>query len=663
MGKGKTKSTSNETVNMTTAVPQFMTDASKQVAQNVVELPKQTAYDGQMVAPQNQAQQQATAAAQAGSGQAQPFMKTASDLTNAAANGTQRMVNGGPRNVATTAQAAQQGTTTLGAAPQATATQQGVSRVGAAPQTQAATQGVSRVGAAPMSQAASQGVALAGSAPQMNAAQQRGAATVGAQGVNAVGDFDQAQADKYMSPYTANVQTRTLDEMMRRNAMEREGLGDQAMASKAYGGARDALLQSEMMKGQNANMQDYLASSNADAFSQAQQQFERDRANTTGVATGNADRRLSADTTSAGFLNQMMGANADRRQAANAANMDSSGRFSLADQAARNTAMGANADRSQQTGLANQEAEARYGLANQSAENTAMGANADRSQAAGLANMDTRAKYDFANQGAENAAAGANADRGQQAELANVDSRARYDMANASALNASAGANADRSQQTSQFNAGQANQMADADSGRELQASIANADNSQSMLDRMLQAGKTQADIGTASTDARNAEINAMMQTGGAQQATEQLGADKSYEDFLRLQQAPYGYVTTQSDALSGLPTDKNISGTTNNTTTAKKSGGLLGSALAAAQIAASFAPSDRRLKRSIERIGELANGLGLYLWRYVWDGPDAPVREGVMADEVARLAPWALGPKVAGYATVDYSKLDLRGA
>jgi hypothetical protein len=29
------------------------------------------------------------------------------------------------------------------------------------------------------------------------------------------------------------------------------------------------------------------------------------------------------------------------------------------------------------------------------------------------------------------------------------------------------------------------------------------------------------------------------------------------------------------------------------------------------------------------------------------------------MADEVAQLRPWALGPTVAGFATVDYGKLE----
>lgn len=64
---------------------------------------------------------------------------------------------------------------------------------------------------------------------------------------------------------------------------------------------------------------------------------------------------------------------------------------------------------------------------------------------------------------------------------------------------------------------------------------------------------------------------------------------------------------------------------------------------------------SDRRLKRDIKRVGEYSDGLGIYEYRYVM-GVKRVL--GVIADEVAKLRPWALGPKIAGYATVDYGAL-----
>lgn len=64
---------------------------------------------------------------------------------------------------------------------------------------------------------------------------------------------------------------------------------------------------------------------------------------------------------------------------------------------------------------------------------------------------------------------------------------------------------------------------------------------------------------------------------------------------------------------------------------------------------------SDRRLKRDIELIGREADGLGIYLCRYLWSRTR---RLMVMADEVAKLRPWALGRRQAGFATVNYGAL-----
>jgi len=83
--------------------------------------------------------------------------------------------------------------------------------------------------------------------------------------------------------------------------------------------------------------------------------------------------------------------------------------------------------------------------------------------------------------------------------------------------------------------------------------------------------------------------------------------------------------------------------------------GGLLSGAGSLASGAAALGASDRRLKTNIRKVSEFFDGLGKYTWNYIWGGPEVV---GVMADEVAQLRPWALGPEMAGFATVNYAAL-----
>lgn len=103
------------------------------------------------------------------------------------------------------------------------------------------------------------------------------------------------------------------------------------------------------------------------------------------------------------------------------------------------------------------------------------------------------------------------------------------------------------------------------------------------------------------------------------------------------------------------------------NSTTTKQSGNILQSLIGAAGTAAggALAASDRRLKTNIRKVGEFADGLNIYEFEYV-DPPTEKLREympdgqfvGVMAQEIARIRPWALGPTVHGFMTVRYDLL-----
>jgi hypothetical protein len=90
--------------------------------------------------------------------------------------------------------------------------------------------------------------------------------------------------------------------------------------------------------------------------------------------------------------------------------------------------------------------------------------------------------------------------------------------------------------------------------------------------------------------------------------------------------------------------------------------GGSAGSASDGAGAAASdgdvgLALSDRRLKKNIEHVHTLPDGLRVYEYEMVYE-PGDRIR-GVMADEVKELRPWAYVPNmIPGYDGVDYGKI-----
>jgi hypothetical protein len=67
---------------------------------------------------------------------------------------------------------------------------------------------------------------------------------------------------------------------------------------------------------------------------------------------------------------------------------------------------------------------------------------------------------------------------------------------------------------------------------------------------------------------------------------------------------------------------------------------------------------SDIRLKRDIVEVGQLANGLHLYHFRYNWADQEYV---GVMAQEVEKVMPGAVSRGADGYLRVDYGQLGLR--
>lgn len=85
---------------------------------------------------------------------------------------------------------------------------------------------------------------------------------------------------------------------------------------------------------------------------------------------------------------------------------------------------------------------------------------------------------------------------------------------------------------------------------------------------------------------------------------------------------------------------------------------GAAGAGAAGTGMAAGILPllamfSDRRLKTNIRKIGELLNGLNVYVYDYISGGSG----RGVMADEVRKVMPWAVSDD-GGFDVVNYEML-----
>lgn len=208
-----------------------------------------------------------------------------------------------------------------------------------------------------------------------------------------------------------------------------------------------------------------------------------------------------------------------------------------------------------------------------------------------------------------------------------------------------------------------------------------NATAEEQALQRRLAAGGAIADT-TSAADA-NTRANA--------------GTQATIGDMLRQIQAthnlaPLSLLTAQTGLMSGLPLGlfhgQNTDGTskTDSTTTSSDPLGTAGSlamglgalmgapftggaslaalgALGAGSAGAGAAGlasgaamlSDRRLKRDIVKVGELANGLAVYLFRYLWS---EILHLGVMAQEVLAVKPEAVIHLPGGILAVDYGAL-----
>ena len=203
-------------------------------------------------------------------------------------------------------------------------------------------------------------------------------------------------------------------------------------------------------------------------------------------------------------------------------------------------------------------------------------------------------------------------------------------------------------------------QQFNTDADRSLAGETTNAGLKEQALGRGIDASSLLGQLAEGASTLNTRDIGALAETGATAQSTEQAGKDAAYQDFLRMQSAPTDRYAQLMAILSGTPRDVTTSGTSSGTQTSKQSGSFLDTLLGIGQLGLSAAGtfSDPRLKKDVSLIERLANGLGVYRFRYLWEAGSNDQHIGCMADEVARVFPEALGPIVGGFLTVNYHKL-----
>lgn len=178
-----------------------------------------------------------------------------------------------------------------------------------------------------------------------------------------------------------------------------------------------------------------------------------------------------------------------------------------------------------------------------------------------------------------------------------------------------------------------------------------------------------EANLGTTAQSNALQGAAAQLATGQQQQTLAQSALNIPYEQFLQQQAYPYQNLSWLSSLSTGL--GSGMGGQSSTTSPAPNefsqdvgTAAGLGSLGYLGYLAyPSIAASDRRIKKDIKRIGMHAGNYGEYpMYNFKYKGDDTPQR-GVMAQDVEKINPSAVGENGSGIKYVDYSKLARGGA
>ena len=189
--------------------------------------------------------------------------------------------------------------------------------------------------------------------PQMNAAQAQFQANLERFQMAAPEQFGGAQAQQYMSPYAQNVTDIQKREAIRDAQQQQLGANLGSVRQGTYGGARQALAQTERERNLGMQLSDIQARGSQAAYENAQAQFERDRA--AGMTAGQQNLQAALGVQQLGTQTGLQAA---------LANLDAASQSNVQNLAAQLQTQGMNADQALRAALANQQSQLATGQQN-----------------------------------------------------------------------------------------------------------------------------------------------------------------------------------------------------------------------------------------------------------------------------------------------------------
>jgi hypothetical protein len=125
-------------------------------------------------------------------------------------------------------------------------------------------------------------------------------------GMTAPGEFDAAAATKYMSPYQTNVTDMAKAEARRDADIAKSGRGMGSISRGTFGGGRQALMEGQADRDLQTQLAKIGYQGQQDAFKNAQEQFQRDRA--AGMTAEEATLKAEMDRRQMGQQGEQFGA-------------------------------------------------------------------------------------------------------------------------------------------------------------------------------------------------------------------------------------------------------------------------------------------------------------------------------------------------------------------